>query len=75
MSDPDVIIKVRTRDGKLYKVPDAVFVEICDSEGSLAGLVHKDPLTEGVVLYTSADEQFNNYCKMFKRKGTRDKSS
>lgn len=75
MSDSDVIIKVRTRDGKLYKVPDAVFVEICDSEGSLAGLVHKDPLTGGVVLYTSADGQFDNYCKMFKRKGTKDKSA
>lgn len=74
MSDPNVIIKVRTRDGKLYKVPDAVFVEICDSEGSLAGLVHKDPLTGGVVLYTSADGQFDNYCRMFKRKGTKDKS-
>lgn len=74
MNDPDVLIKVRTSDGKLYKVPGAVFVEICDAEGNLAGLVHKDPLTGGVVLYTSADEQFNNYCKMFKRKGTKDKS-
>lgn len=70
MSQVDVIIKLRTTDGKLYKVSDVAFVEVCDQEGNLSGLVHMDPLSGSVKLYTAVDPQFDNYCRMFKRSRT-----
>ena len=70
MEKVDVIIKLRTTDGKLYKVSDVAFIEVCDSEGNLSGLVHMDPLSCSVKLYTATDQQFDNYCRMFKRSGT-----
>ena len=70
MEKVDVIIKLRTTDGKLYKVSDVAFIEICDQEGILSGLVHMDPMSGSCKLYTAADHQFDNYCRMFKRSGT-----
>lgn len=70
MEQVDVIIKLRTTDGKLYKVSDVAFVEVCDQEGNLSGLVHMDPLSGSVKLYTAVDPQFDNYCRMFKRSRT-----
>lgn len=70
MDKVDVIIKLRTTDGKLYKVSDVAFIEVCDQEGNLSGLVHMDPLSGSVKLYTAIDPQFDNYCRMFKRSGT-----
>lgn len=70
MEKVDVIIKLRTTDGKLYKVSDVAFIEVCDYEGNLSGLVHLDPLSGSVKLYTATDQQFDNYCRMFKRSGT-----
>ena len=69
MEKVDVIIKLRTTDGKLYKVSDVAFIEVCDPEGNLSGLVHMDPLSGSVKLYTAVDPQFGNYCRMFKRSG------
>lgn len=67
----EVIIKVRTTDGKLFKVPDVAFVEVCDEENNLAGILHLDPVAHSVKLYTPGDLSFERYCASFKRKPSR----
>lgn len=64
----EVIIKVRTTDGRLFKVPDIAFVEVCDKANNLAGILQLDPISHSVKLYTPGDLGFDRYCASFKRK-------
>ena len=62
-------IKFRLKNGKLYEVKDASFVEICDDTNQLAGLVYMT--NEGVVhMLTPEDQRFKRYVKSYKLKSS-----
>ena len=59
-------IKFRLKNGKLYDVKDASFVEICDDTNQLACLVYMTH--EGIVhVLTPDDKRFRRYVDSYKR--------
>jgi len=60
------MIRVRARDGALVDLPPAAhFVEITDLDGNLAVVVYAGG-DGSVHSYTSADPQFQSYCRLMK---------
>lgn len=60
-------IKFRLKNGKLYDVKDASFVEICDDSNQLACLIYMTDAGRIQVL-THTDERFHKYIKSYKMK-------
>lgn len=59
------MIRVRTTDGKAYKMnPAARFVEICDEEGKIAAVVFQKDNGEVRVVSTE-DKEFYRYVKSY----------
>lgn len=59
------MIRVRTAEGKAYKMADSArFVEICDSEGRVAAIVFQN--NNGAVRVVSTeDKEFYRYIKSY----------
>lgn len=63
-------IKVRSRTGKVYRVKDAAFIEVCNDEDKLACLIYMTP--EGMVnICQQGDAEFSRYLSMYKGVGLR----
>lgn len=62
-------IKFRTRDGKLYNVKDAAFVEICDDSNNVACLVY---ITDAGMVHVCSpnDDKFKRYLAFYHRKAS-----
>lgn len=60
-------IKVRLKNGKLYNVKDAAFVEICNDVGALACLVYMQNSGVVKVCYPN-DEEYARYLTFYKGK-------
>ena len=59
-------IKFRLKNGKLYNVKDAAFVEICDESNQLACLVYMR--NDGSVqVLQPGDDAFIRYIKFYKK--------
>lgn len=58
-------LKFRLKNGKLYDVKDAAFVEICDDANQLACLVYMTDAGR-IQILTREDERFHKYVKSYK---------
>lgn len=65
---PMAKIRIRLRNGKLYDVKDAAFVELCNDENELAGLVYMTNSNVFKICY-STDPEFARYLAAYKGKG------
>lgn len=61
-------IRIRLRNGKLYDVKDAAFVELCNNENKLLGLVYVADNNTLHVCYPE-DESFKRYLVAYKGQG------
>lgn len=62
------MIRVRTVEGKAYKMADtARFIEICDETGGVAAVVFQHD-KGGVRVITAEDAEFYRYLKSYKLK-------
>lgn len=61
-------VRVRLRNGKLYDVKDAAFVELCNDSNNLVGLVYVMDNNVLQVCYPG-DENFARYLVAYKGKG------
>ncbi len=61
-------IRIRLRNGKLYDVKDAAFVELCNNDNKLAGLVYMMDNNVFQVCYPD-DENFKRYLVAYKGQG------